>query len=260
MKRMKRETFENMFCNTVFRVWSKFRVPCSLNKSQSSFLYHSILFILTDALVEFDLMNVFKIPLEEGVDFVDGSDGFPAFKVLTSADVKSPYRLALPEKLEEFAIMLSIRPESRSGGYIFSVVNPMDTIVQLGLYASEPTAADRWNITFYYTDPSIHMTSQPLATFEAPFGRKWTKLALKVLYNRVIFYYNCVEMESKSVSKSPPELVFDSASTLYLAQGGSLLKGKFEVSGQLFNISPLLTFILFVSCCNGVYSSYYKIY
>lgn len=186
--------------------------------------------LVADALVEFDVMNVFKIPLEEGVDFVDGSDGFPAFRVSAGADVKSPYRLVLPEKLEEFAIMASIRPETRTGGYIFSVVNPMDTIVQIGLYASEPTEADRWNITFYYTDSATHMTSQALATFEAPFSKKWTKLAIKVLYNRVIFYHNCIELETRLVSKVPSELVFDSASTLYLAQAGPILGRKFEVS------------------------------
>lgn len=189
---------------------------------------------ISDALVEYDLMNVFKIPLEEGVDFVDGSDGFPAFRVSTSADVKSPYRLVLPDRLEEFAIMASIRPEARTGGYIFSVVNPMDTIVQIGLYASEPTASDRWNITFYYTDPVTHMTSQALAVFEAPFAKKWTKLAIKVLYNRVIFYHNCIEIETKLVTKSPSELMFDSASTLYLGQAGSILRGKFEVSPFCF--------------------------
>lgn len=197
-------------------------------------------------------MNVFKIPLEEGIDFVDGSDGFPAFKVTSPADVKSPYRLLLPEKLEEFAIMLSIRPESRAGGYIFSVVNPMDTIVQLGLYTSEPSSADRWNITLYYTDPEFHMTSQPLATFEAPFSKKWTKLALKVLYNRVIFYHNCIEMESKTVTKAPPELTFDSASTLYLAQAGSLLRGKFEVSTKMFKLLFILIYLR-QSCCLVAY-------
>lgn len=186
-------------------------------------------------------MNVFKIPLEDGIDFVDGSDGFPAFKVTSAAEIKSPYRMALPGKLEEFAIMVSIRPESRSGGYLFSVVNPMDTIVQLGLHASEPTDADRWNITFFYTDPNTHMTSQSLATFEVPFSKKWTKFALKVLYNRVIFYHNCIEVETKMVTKVPSELVFDSASTLYLAQAGSILQGKFEVSPTIISLDCKLS-------------------
>lgn len=180
---------------------------------------------------EYDILQAVPIPFDDGVEFVDGSDGFPAFKLSQNANVKSPYRLILPEKLHEFAIMASIRPESRTGGYIFSIVNPLDTIVQLGLHTTQPTSNDRWNISLVYTDAAHHTSSQNLATFEAPFNKKWTKFSFKVLNSKVVFYHNCIEVETVPIRKHPSELVFDSASTLYLGQAGSILGGRFEVSG-----------------------------
>lgn len=181
-------------------------------------------------MAEYDILQA--VQFDDGVEFVDGSDGFPAFKLSLHANVKSPYRLVLPEKLHEFAIMASIRPETRTGGYIFSVVNPLDTIVQLGIHATQPTSNDRWNISLVYTDAAHHTMSQNLATFEAPFNKKWTKFSFKVLSNKVVFYHNCIEMEAVQIRKHPSELVFDSASTLYLGQAGSILGGRFEVSGN----------------------------
>lgn len=174
-------------------------------------------------------MGAIKIPPDDGVVFVEGSDGFPAFGIKPEADIKSPYRIVLPEKLFEFAVMAAIRPESRTGGYLFSVVNPLDTIVQLGIQLT-PAVKDKWNMSLLYTDASAHMTSQKIATFELPYSNKWTRIALRVLRNKVTLFYNCNETETVTIKREPSELVFDSASTLYLAQAGPILKGNFEVS------------------------------
>lgn len=149
--------------------------------------------------------------------------------------------MILPEKLYEFAVMATIRPENRLGGYIFSVVNPLDTIVQLGIHMS-PVVRERWNLTLQYTDADAHTTSQTLTSFEMPFAKKWMHIALRVLSNKVTFFYNCAEMETKTVKREPIEFYFDSASILYLAQAGPILKGHFEVSFFCFvdNILNLL--------------------
>lgn len=182
-----------------------------------------------DAFAEFDLLGAITIPPEDGVTFVDGYDNFPAFFIKSDADIKSPHRMILPEKLYEFSIMATIRPESRSGGYIFSVVNPLDTIVQLGLHLST-VIKDKWTLSVMYTDPNLHMASQKIASFEIPFAKKWTRIALMVLSNKITIYLNCMELDTVTVKREPVELFFDSASTLYLAQAGPILKGHFEVS------------------------------
>lgn len=185
-------------------------------------------FFYLDAFSEFDLLGAIKIPPDDGVIFVDGYDGFPAYGIKSNADIKSPYRIVLPEKLYEFAVMIALRPDSRNGGYLFSVVNPLDTIVQLGILLT-PVVKEKWNVTLLYTDSNIHLTSQNIASFEIPFSSKWTRIALKVLRNKVTLFHNCNETETIVVKREPSELIFDSASTLYLAQAGPIIKGNFEV-------------------------------
>lgn len=166
----------------------------------------------------------------DGIDFGFADDDFPTYKILPTADIKSPYRMLLPEKLYEFSLMTTIKPTSAKGGYLFSVVNPLDTIVQLGLHFS-PVIKNNWNVSLLYTQADNSRASKRLVSYELPYEpKKWATLAFKVLSDKVIFYYDCVEKECTSVVREPLELVFDSASTLYLAQAGPILEGHFEVS------------------------------
>lgn len=194
-------------------------------------------YFVADALVEYTLLDVVNNNQFQGIDFDYAEDGFPAYKFLPTADVKSPYRMLLPEKLYEFAIIATFRPNTRTGGYLFSVVNPLDTIVQLGLHLT-PAVKNVWNVTLLYTQSDNSPASRKLVTYELPFeAKKWTSLAFQVYSDKVVFFYDCVERETTAVKREPVELVFDSASTLYLAQAGSILKGHFEVSddGDQFN-------------------------
>lgn len=59
----------------------------------------------------------------------DGHDGFPAFGFKVGSDVKIAHRQILPEKLSaEFSILISAKPKTRRGGFIFAVVNPYETV------------------------------------------------------------------------------------------------------------------------------------
>lgn len=165
----------------------------------------------------------------ESVEIGQSYDGFIAFNFRQNANVKFPYRMILPEKIMDFVIMSIIKPESTKGGYLFSVVNPMDTVVQLGIHFSQ-VVNDKWNVSILYTDANTHSVSMSLAKFEAPFKKQWMAIAFRVLHNKVTFYLDCNETESVSINRDPVELVFDSASTLYLVQAGNILKGHFEVS------------------------------
>lgn len=181
-------------------------------------------------MAEMDLLSIIQIPLEDGLSFVVGLDGFPTYQFKPNAQIKSPLRVILPEKLYEFAIMATIRLESKSGGYIFSVVNPMDTIVQLGVHVSPSPNNNKFNVSLIYTDPKTYKTSRTIYSTEVPSSKQWINLAFAVLNKQITFHYNCQEMESVDVTREPEELDFDSASTLYLAQAGPNLGGSFEVS------------------------------
>lgn len=166
----------------------------------------------------------------DGVAIVDGADKFLAYTIDRSAQLMSSYRQVLPEMLYDFAVSVIFRSDSANGGYLFSVVNPLDTVVQLAVRLS-PTVQRRRNVTLIYSDPNAaHTQHAELATFELDAGRQWQQLILSVDHNLVTLYDNCAVVANRSVVRVPREMVFDSASTLYVAQAGKLLGGQFEVS------------------------------
>ncbi|GFS59121.1 collagen alpha-1(XV) chain [Trichonephila inaurata madagascariensis] len=177
-----------------------------------------------------DLLQAIKIPfVTPGVGFVIGPDGFPAFLLEPEADIKAPYRLYLPPTLfRDFTIGVTLKPSNSNGGYVFAVVNPTETVVQLGLKLV-PSGESTVNLTVYYTDVDMHLTSQPLTTFTVPdFLGMWTRIAIRVALNNVTLFYNCEEYASVEIRRIPKKLVFDTASTLYIGQAGSLLAGNYE--------------------------------
>lgn len=92
--------------------------------------------LFADSYQEHDILQAIKIPFQDlKTQFFDnGLDGFPAYGLRPGSEIKSPYRLFMPEKLyPEFSIVATVRPNTREGGFLFAVVNPMDTVVQLGV-------------------------------------------------------------------------------------------------------------------------------
>lgn len=86
------------------------------------------------------------------------------------------------------------------------------------------------NISLLYTDVS-QIASQTIATFTvARFVGKWTRFAFRVSTENVTLFFNCNETDSIMVQRDPLELVFDSASTLYIAQAGPRIQEPYEVS------------------------------
>lgn len=80
--------------------------------------------------VEHDLQTAIKVPFEDPKLYFDsGDDGFPAFGIKPGSDIKSPYRLFLPEKLySEFSIVVNFKLNSMDGGFLFAVVNPLENV------------------------------------------------------------------------------------------------------------------------------------
>lgn len=79
---------------------------------------------------EHDLQTAIKVPFEDPQLYFDsGEDGFPAFGIKPGSDIKSPYRLFLPEKLyPEFSIVFNFKLNSLNGGFLFAVVNPLENV------------------------------------------------------------------------------------------------------------------------------------
>lgn len=108
----------------------------------------------------------------------------------------------------------------------------MDKIVQLGIKVTQ-VSHNLLNFTLVYNAPSSVAPKENLGlvTFQVPYTAKhWVHFAIQVMNDKITFYHNCIELSTVNISKEPKELIFDSASTFYLAQAGSIIKEKFEVS------------------------------
>lgn len=86
-------------------------------------------------------------------------------------------------------------------------------------------------MSLVYTNSDEHSHSEDIAKFTLPkLTKKWSKIVIKVSTTDVTLYLNCHEMATQKVTRIPQELVFDTASTLYIAQAGPHIQGKYDVS------------------------------
>lgn len=116
-----------------------------------------------------------------------------------------------------------------NGGYLFSILNPLGTVVQLGLVIV-PANRYIYNITLIYTDAKLHLNSQHLAIFQVPAFKEETIVAVKVFLNKVTLYLNCHEVRSIIVNYvDPVEIKIDVDSRLYVASAGPQQQGQFDV-------------------------------
>ncbi|XP_064480018.1 collagen alpha-1(XV) chain-like [Ornithodoros turicata] len=187
-----------------------------------------------------------------------------AFGIGPKADVKFPYRLILPSVMfRDFALHAIFHPDiynhflrdtfgiDGSEQYLFAVVNPSETVVQLGLRLDSAAEGDPGKVTLLYTDVTMHVASQELTTFvlpkEAVGKHGWLRFSLTLTGNNVTLQIlNCTTLEdiqmTHEISRIPKELPFDPASTLYIGQAGSIIGGRFVGAIQalrLFSIPAL---------------------
>lgn len=180
---------------------------------------------------------------DDGISFVDGKDNFPAYKFDPNSNSKSPYSLNLPDKLTDFALMAVIKPFAPAGGYIFSVTNSMDSVIQFGLQLT-PVNATANKIAILYNLHDSQETKELVSFFLPNITNKWTTIAFNVSGDEVSFFFNCVERERVTIKRDLYELKFDSSSTFYLAQGGPLFGNHFVVS-TIFIFKIFINFYFF---------------
>lgn len=87
--------------------------------------------------MESDLLTAIKIPFEDSrwQYFENGADGFPAMGMRPGSDIKSPYRLFLPDKFySQFSIAFTLKLVDPIGGFLFAVVNPLETVSYRVIY------------------------------------------------------------------------------------------------------------------------------
>jgi hypothetical protein len=115
-------------------------------------------------------------------------------------------------------VLASIRPADHQGGFLFSVLNAFDTIVELGvqlqpagpqfrisyLFDKFPfTGPAQTNISLFYTDSEVERNSRVLASFLVPaFTGQWTQFALEVHDQTIGLYFRCMRFAIRQARHS----------------------------------------------------------
>lgn len=144
--------------------------------------------------------------------------------------MKIAYR-SFPKRFREFTISAIVQMNDTNGGSLFSILNPLGTVIQLGLMLV-PANRYIYNITLIYTDAKLHLDSQHLAVFQVPAFKNETTIAIKVFLHRATLYLNCHEVKSIVVNIDPVEIKIDTDSRLYVGSDGPNLHNKFDVSAR----------------------------
>jgi hypothetical protein len=100
-----------------------------------------------------------------------------------------------------------------------------------------PVQRSYLNITLIYNDLAKATDSSVSFTLTHD-SKNWINFAMQMIDERVSLYHNCLKIDERNVTRQT--LTFESASIFYLAQAGSQLKGRFEVSTHTFRCRQLV--------------------
>lgn len=155
---------------------------------------------------------------------------YVAFGTEADAIIKTPSS-NIPSTLREMAIVSSVRAPF-SGGYLWSIVKPLDSVVSLGI-SMYPLRRNTYNISLIYTNTNLFVKSQNVATFQFTYARDIIDVALRVSGHQITLYVGCYEL--KTISRDPVDTIIDRDSKMYVASAGSKQKNGFKVRGLRSN-------------------------
>uniref|UniRef100_A0A158P5Y1 LAM_G_DOMAIN domain-containing protein n=1 Tax=Angiostrongylus cantonensis TaxID=6313 RepID=A0A158P5Y1_ANGCA len=138
-----------------------------------------------------------------------GIDSLPAIGIQRGVEIAVPYRLYLPRRFfPQFSLLASVKPMDRRGGYLFAVVNPYDTLVDVGVLL-EPAGSGHTNISLIYSSRR-DATSRAIASFVVPeFVQQWTQIAFEVNKDSVTLYFKCIRFAEREVGQRYRKIVID---------------------------------------------------
>ncbi|KAG5682065.1 hypothetical protein PVAND_011448 [Polypedilum vanderplanki] len=193
-------------------------------------VYSQIGQTIKDSILEYDLLAAAISDVESinsgGVRYIEEVNGPAYYEFRSNANIRNPYKVIAPNTLKDFVLISTIKITNKSDGYLFSIVNSLDTTVQFGIKVS-PMQRSYLNITLIYND--LQKATDSSVSFTLTHDSKnWINFAIQMIDERVSLYHNCLKIDERNISRQM--LTFESASIFYLAQAGSYLKGKFEES------------------------------
>lgn len=128
-----------------------------------------------------------------------------------------------------------MKPTSDRGGVLFSVTDVPQQIMYVGVKLSA-VQGNHQNVILYYTEPGSER-SYEAASFRVHSMRDtWTRFAIAVRDDKVMFYLNCdTDPQVSRIERSPDEMELDAGAGVFVGQAGGADPDKFLVRTQVFD-------------------------
>lgn len=177
-----------------------------------------------------DLTELIGVPLPPFVSFITGYGGFPAYSFGPDANIGRLTRTLIPQPFyRDFAITITVKPNSDHGGVLFAITDAFQKTIYLGVRLS-PVDDSTQRVIMYYTEPGSQI-SREAASFKVPvMTNKWNRFTLAVQGNEIILFMDCEEYNRVQFQRSGEVLLFESSSGIFVGNAGATGLERFTVS------------------------------
>lgn len=179
------------------------------------------------------LLQLVGDPPPDGVSKVFDNDNSPGYVFGPSSNVGQSAAAHLPNPFyRDFSLIFNIKPTSTKPGVIFSIGDPTQNIMYVGVKLSG-VERGKQNIIFYYTEPDSQ-SSYEAARFSVPsMLNTWTRFSISVLNEQVSLYFTCdSDPQVVNFERSPDDMDLDDGAGVFVGHASGADSNKFLVCTQ----------------------------
>lgn len=177
-----------------------------------------------------DLTELIGVPLPSSVSFVTGYGGFPAYSFGPGANVGRPARTLIPPTFfRDFAISVTVKPNSARGGVLFAITDAFQKVIYLGLRLSGAEDGHQ-RVILYYTEPGSQVSHEAAAFLVPVMTHRWNRFAVIVRGEEVSLLVDCEEHSPVPFQRSSQPLAFEPSAGIFVGNAGATGLERFTVS------------------------------
>lgn len=180
-------------------------------------------------------MQLIGDPPPDGITETYGPDNSLGYVFGPNSNVGQSAAAHLPNPFHrDFSLIFNIKPTSTKPGVIFSITDPSQNFMYVGVKLSG-VQNGKQDIIFYYTEPDSQ-SSFEAARFSVPsMQNTWTRFSISVLKEQVSLYFKCdSDPQVLNFERSPDDMDLDAGAGVFVGHASGSDPDKFLVCAPPF--------------------------
>lgn len=167
------------------------------------------------------LLQLIGDPPPAAITQVFGPDNSPGYVFGPDANMGQLARAHFPNPFyRDFSLIFNLKPTSNRGGVIFSITDASQQIMYVGVKLSEVQGGNQ-NVILYYTEPDSQQSYQAAKFVVPSMVDTWSRFAIAVRDDKVMFYHNCdVDPQVSHIERSPDEMDLEAGAGVFVGRAG----------------------------------------